>query len=146
MAILDWFRRKPKTARHYNTLPRRGFDAASGSRLFNDWTTSSYSSTEELKYTLAKIRARSRDLFNNNDYARRFIELCKANIAGPQGVQLQARAIEDNGTADKVANQIIENEFSNWGKSCTVDGRLGWVDAQKLFVETVARDGECLIR
>ena len=146
MAILDWFKRKPKTARHYNQLPRRGFDAASGSRLFNDWTTSSYSSTEELKYTLAKIRARSRDLFNNNDYARRFIELCKANIAGPQGVQLQARAIEDNGSADKVANQIIEREFSNWGKSCTVDGRLGWVDAQKLFVETVARDGECLIR
>ena len=146
MTILDWFKRKPKTARHYNTLPRRGFDAASGSRLFNDWTTSSYSSTEELKYTLGKIRARSRDLFNNNDYARRFIELCKANIAGPQGVQLQARAIEDNGSADKVANQIIEKEFSNWGKSCTVDGRLGWVDAQKLFVETVARDGECLIR
>jgi len=146
MTILDWFKRKPKTARHYSKLPRRGFDAASGSRLFNDWTTSSYSSTEELKYTLAKIRARSRDLWNNNDYARRYTELCKANIAGPQGIQLQARATEDDGAADKVANKVIERAFSNWGKSCTVDGRLGWVDAQKLFVETVARDGECLIR
>nr|ADI23559.1 bacteriophage capsid protein [uncultured nuHF2 cluster bacterium HF0770_42C12] len=146
MAILDWFKRKPKTARHYSKLPRRGFDAASGSRLFQDWTTSSYSSTEELKYTLAKIRARSRDLFNNNDYARRFIELCKTNIAGPQGIQLQVRATEDNGSPDKVANQIIESEFSKWGKACSVDGRLSWVDAQKLFVETVARDGECLIR
>ena len=45
-----------------------------------------------------------------------------------------------------LGRQIIEREFANWGKACTVDGRLSWVDAQKLFVETVARDGECLIR
>ena len=148
MALFDFLKRnKPsRKSRYFSKLPRRGFDAGSTSRLFQDWTTTSYSSTEELKYTLSKLRARSRDLFNNNDYARRFIELCKANIAGPQGVQLQARATEDNGVDDVVANQIIEREFANWGKACTVDGRLSWVDAQKLFVETVARDGECLIR
>lgn len=149
MALFDfipWRKPAKRRTRHFNGLPRRAFEAASGSRLFQDWTTSTTSSTEELRYALAKIRARSRDLFNNNDYARRFIELCKTNIAGPNGVALQARTTEDNGEADTLANQIIEREFSNWGRACTVDGRLSWVDAQKLFVETVARDGECLIR
>jgi lambda family phage portal protein len=149
MALLDLFRRKPAATpkrRHFSKLPRRAFDAAAGSRLFADWNTSSYSSTEELKFTLGKMRARSRDLWNNNDYARRFIELCKTNIAGPNGVKLQARATEDNGQSDTLANQIIEREFSRWGESCTVDGRMTWTDAQKLFVETCARDGECLVR
>jgi lambda family phage portal protein len=147
MAFLDLFKRKPaKKNRAFSGFPRRAFEAASGGRLFQDWTTMSHSSTEELKYSLSKIRARSRDLFNNNDYARRFVELCKTNVAGPNGVQLQARAVEDSGEPDILANKIIEREFENWGRSCTVDGRLSWVDAQKLFVETVARDGECLVR
>ena len=142
MAFLDLFRRKPAATpkrRHFSKLPCRAFDAAAGSRLFADWPTSSYSSTEELKFTLGKMRARSRDLWNNNDYARRFIELCKTNIAGPNGVKLQARATEDNGQSDTLANQIIEREFARWAESCTVDGRMTWTDAQKLFVETVRR-------
>lgn len=136
MALLDIFRRKPAEQpkrRHFSKLPRRAFDAASGSRLFADWTTSTYSSTEELKFTLGKMRARSRDLWNNNDYARRFIELCKTNIAGPNGVKMQARATEDDGSSDTLGNQIIEREFGNWGQACTVDGRMTWIDAQKLL-------------
>ena len=31
-------------------------------------------------------------------------------------------------------------------KSCTVDGRLSWIEVQKLVIESCARDGEAFIR
>ena len=45
-------------------------------------------------------------------------------------------------------NKIVENAWKAWGQrgNCTVDGRLSWVDAQRLFIETLARDGEVLVR
>ena len=58
------------------------------------------------------------------------------------------KARNDDNSLDVVANRIIETEFYKWAKigSCTADGKLSFLDAQKLFIQNLARDGEVLIR
>ena len=66
--------------------------AAAGSRLLGDWRATNTSMNSDLYRGLDKLRARSRDLCNNNDYAKRFIAMVKANVVGGTGVQLQSRS------------------------------------------------------
>lgn len=147
MKILDALFGK-KTEKRPPRRSRRGFAAAKSDRLFQGWTVSNKSADAELFAALRILRARSRDLALNDDYVGRFLAMVKANVVGPRGIGLQNRAREDNGTLDKVANQLIESGWKDWGEpgTCTIDGRLSWVDACALFIETVARDGECFVR
>jgi lambda family phage portal protein len=147
MKILDVLFGK-KSEKRPPRRSRRSFAAAKTDRLFQGWTTSNRSADAELLTALRILRARSRDLAVNDDYICRFLAMVKANVVGPRGVGLQNRAREENGDLDTVANQLIENGWKSWGEpgTCTIDGRLSWVDACALFVETVARDGECFVR
>ena len=138
-----------KAARLPARLPRsRGYAAATIGRLTNDWTTFSGTPAAEIQAALAISRARSRDLANNNAYARRFLNMAKTNVIGHKGIQLQIRARSFSGVLDEPANNRIEESWLNWGKvgSPTVDGRLSWIDTQRLFIETLIKDGEVLIR
>ncbi|MFY8064517.1 MAG: phage portal protein, partial [Usitatibacteraceae bacterium] len=141
MSILDIFKRTPKPSR------KRGFEAANTGRLFSDWMTQTKTADSDLRYALRAMRARSRDLCQNNDYARRYLNLVSTNVVGPKGITLQVRARELTGALDQIANQQLEAAFYAWGQPgvCTVDGRLSWIDAQRVFIESVARDGECFV-
>lgn len=141
MNLLKLFSRKPKA------VARRAFEAANTGRLFSDWLTGTKSADAEIRYALQAMRSRSRDLCQNNDYARRYLDLVCSNVVGPKGIQLQVRARENDGRLDQLANQILEQSFADWGRAgnCTVDGKLSWVDAQRAFVSSVARDGECFV-
>lgn len=141
MGILDIFSRK-------KPLKKRSYAGANQGRLFADFVASSRSADEEIKGALKVLRNRCRDLTRNNPYARRFIGLAKANTVGDRGVTLQVKARNDNGAMDNLGNDQIELAWKKWGKlgSCTVDGRMSWVDAQRLFIENLIRDGEVLVR
>jgi lambda family phage portal protein len=122
------------------------FSGANTGRLMNDFVAYSKSADSEIKNNIRLLRDRSRDLAKNNAYARRYIKAYTDNVIGPNGVQLQARSRDPNGAIDTFANNVIENAFKDWGSECSADGKLTWVDAQRLFAETYARDGEVLIR
>jgi lambda family phage portal protein len=142
MKILDIFKRKeqPKS--------RRSYAGAQIGRLLNDFVASSRSPDEEIKTAIKTLRNRCRDLARNNEYAKRFLTLSKTNIVGDRGVNMQVKARNDNGSFDVVGNDIIETAWKEWTRigNCTVDGRMTWVDAQRLFVESLMRDGEVLVR
>ena len=140
MTLRDLFRKRKVPA-------RRTFEAANVGRLFSDWLTQPKSADSDIRYTLKALRARSRDLCQNNDYSRRYLDLVATNVVGAKGITLQVRAREASGTLDQTANQILENEFYRWGRPgvCTVDGKMSWVDAQRVFIESVVRDGECFV-
>lgn len=142
MGIFDALRRKQKP------MKKRSYEGANVGRLFADFRTSQRSADSEIRYNLKTLRNRCRDLSRNNEYARKYIHLIKTNVVGERGVTLQERAINADGTLDTGANNIIEREFIRWGRlgNCTVDGKLSWVDAQAMVIESMARDGECLIR
>ena len=134
--------------RNQKTTKRRGFDGAAGSRLFNDFLSSSRSADGELRYSLKTLRERARELSRNNDYARRYIQLLLTNVIGPDGIGFQNRARDDSFALDQTANNAIESRWRDWCRQgvCTVDGRITWLDAQRLFMETLAHDGEVLVR
>jgi lambda family phage portal protein len=141
MGILDIFSRK-------KPLKKRTYAGANQGRLFSDFVASSRSADEEIKGALKVLRNRCRDLTRNNAYARRFINLAKANTVGDRGVTLQVKARNDNGSMDNIGNDQIEIAWKRWCRmgQCTVDGKISWVDAQRLFIENLVRDGEVLVR
>ncbi len=126
---------------------RRSYSAGKTSDLLADFMTQVRSPEEDLR-DLNRIRTRSRDLCHNNDYAKQAIRLIKNNVVGWAGIDLQMKAFGDNGKLDANDNREIKTAFTKWGKKDTasVDGKLSWADCQHLFIETVVRDGECLVR
>ncbi|MHC4712017.1 MAG: phage portal protein [Planctomycetota bacterium] len=147
MAVLDRLLPGRRRASR-KPIRRRSYDAANQGRLYASWLSPTTSSTAELRQALKIIRNRSRLLEQNNPYAKRFIRLCKVNIAGPRGVQFRSRARDDNGQLDEAANGVIEESFRRWGRkgNCTVCGRFAWPQVQKLIAATCPRDGEVLVR
>jgi len=125
---------------------RRSFDAGMMGRLLGDWTTQSKSADAELRGTLVKIRARSRELANNNDYAKKYLSTVAVNVVGPNGVGLQSKAKDSTGKFDKPDNDKIEAAWAKWGKVAETGGRMSWVDFQNSAITAVAKDGEVLIR
>lgn len=144
MGIFDRFRgKKPEEKKIF----KRSYHAASPSRLFADYVESERSPDSELYPVIARMRARSRDLARNNEYARRYFNLLKTNVVGQYGFKLQVKALDPRGSLDTDGNQSIETAFKVWGKrgNCTADGKLSWVDVQKMVVEGLARDGEVFV-
>jgi lambda family phage portal protein len=102
----------------------------------------------ELRWSLRTMRNRCRILYQNNGYAKKYITMVVKNVVGPNGIHLQNKAKDFNGKMDDLANKMIEEQFSRWGKigCCDVTGKLSWKDAQRLFIRTVATDGEIIVR
>ena len=144
MAIFDIFTKKAKP----EPKPfKRAYASANAGRLFADFKSSERSADSELSPVLKVIRSRSRDLVRNNQYAKRYINLLKTNVVGGKGFSLQVKALDTVGKLDETGNSAVETAFLQWAKlgNPTVDGRISWVDAQKLCLEALARDGEVFI-
>lgn len=142
MSIFDLFRRKKKVQRRQ--IARRNIKAGTPQLLTATWTSSPMNADQIVHRYLRVLRARSREQFENNDYARRFTGLLKSNVVGPKGVVLQSRVTRSNGTPDEPARNALESAWNDWGKSADITGRLSWIDIQNLFIQTVAIDGEFL--
>lgn len=127
---------------------RRSYQAARRNRLTADWLSHPTSANYEMRYSLRVLRARSRDLARNNAYVKKFLSMVRTNVVGAQGIKLQVRATDTRGQLDAALNKQVERAFSEWTnpETASATGRLSWVDAQRLFVSTLARDGEVLVR
>ena len=144
MAMFDFLKPKPKVERK---VFKRAYQSAKTGRLFADFMESERSADSELYPVISRIRARSRDLARNNEYARRYLDLLKTNVVGERGFGIQVKALTTTGDLDMMGNEAIEMAFRSWAKkgNCTVDGKFSWVDAQKLVIEGLARDGEVFV-
>lgn len=127
---------------------RRSFTAAEQSRLTNGWTSSPAHLNRELYAGLRTLRARSRDLAINNEYARKFLALVRNNVVGHAGFNLQVQALTPEGKLDQADSRACEAMFADWSKAgnCEVSGQLSLVELQHVYITTMARDGEVLVR
>ncbi len=138
--------------KQYPAIPvprrRRDFDAARFDRLTNSFLAPLTTGDTELRNSLAIMRARSRELERNNDYAKKYLSMLEIGVIGKDGFTLQARARDLSGVLDKGANRIVEAEWREWCRkgNCTVEGLLSFLRTTKVVLRSVARDGECLIR
>lgn len=149
MGLLSYFKRdKVSTKAAYV----RGFNAALQSRLTSGWRPINTALDWDLRTQLPVLRARSRDLSQNDPWVRRFLSMVSSNVVGPQGFNLQVQSFDysSDGTKryDRMANETIEAEFWKWAKpsTCTVTGKDSFNSFLSLYVKALARDGEVLVR
>jgi lambda family phage portal protein len=144
-ALRRWFQPAPAAL---SGAQMRRFDGAVVDRLTASWTATNNAIDRELRNDLDKLRARSRDLSKNNEYATKFLRMVRNNVAGKDGFTLQARSIDPSGTLDSLANTAIENAFWRWGRPgrCEVTGKLSFPDLVRTLAVALARDGEFLVR
>lgn len=125
----------------------RQFAGAAVSRLTSSMQSWSGSINSDLDGSLAILRARARQLAQDNEYGRRFLSLVANNVAGPTGPTLQVRAYQANGKSlDTAANNVIEAHWARWGKKAEITGRMSFAHALRVITKSVARDGEALVR
>ena len=161
MGFLDFFRKRDdntssrnhrrharRTNRVGSTNTARSFLSGDSDDLFANFKGTNLTADGELHASLVKMRARSRKLCNDSDYARKYLELCKSNVVGHTGVKLTPKAQRNPNELDREDNRAILDAWRKWGRrdNCTTSGALTWLDVQNLFLETVARDGECFVR
>lgn len=130
-----------------NRRSHRSYAAGTNSPLFKDWPTTGQSADAELYPVLHTLRNRSRFLAKNNDYAKRFLNLLKTNVIGPNGIIVQPNA-QYKGQPDKDDNALVAEAWRAFSKKgvCTVCGQYSMLDMQRAVCETIARDGDVLIR
>ncbi|MEW8508913.1 MAG: phage portal protein [Candidatus Thiodiazotropha sp.] len=127
-----------------------GFAAASKDRLKAAWQARAHalSANELIFRDLPALVQRAREQGINNPYAKRFYTLLKTKVIGPRGPRHQNRAKLSDGEPDKIANTLIEEGWKDWSKVgvCDVTGRYSLIRFLHLWMETLARDGEVLVR
>lgn len=141
-------------ARRFSAKPaprhpsRRDYNAAMLSRLTASWTTTNLSANSDIYRNLDVLRARSRDLAQNNVYAKQFIKMVADNVVGPAGFTLQARVYDTADQPDAGANDAIEAAFARWSALgvCDVSGHSSFRDLCRMLATAAARDGEFLVR
>jgi lambda family phage portal protein len=137
-----------RTAPPVKRAAQRRFDGAKVDRLTASWQATNVAIDFELRTDLDRLRARSRDMVKNNEYASKFMRMVRNNVVGPEGFTLQCRAADPNGAADAVANKAIETAFDTWSRpgNCEVTGRLSFADVCRTQIVALARDGEILFK
>lgn len=135
----------------------RTFEGANVNRLNFDWAYSILSFDQQLQMYAAipRLRARSRELAQNDPSMSRFLRKMEKSVVGPAGFKLQAqikmkRGKKSDGAPklDDDSNDIIEEAWAQWGKKkyASLDQRSSWRATQKLALRTIVMDGEVLIR
>jgi len=127
---------------------KRSYAAANTVRILNSWTASNRSADADIYAALDKLRARSRDLADNNEYAKKFMQMVSTHVVGPHGFVLQMQVKDDSGTLDQMANNAIEKSFKRWCRSQFSDAskKTSFVTKTRIIIKSVARDGEAIVR
>lgn len=132
----------------------RGYMAASNDRLVADMMaiTGFVSGNAEVRQSLRTMRIRSRQLANDNEYVKRFLQLVRNGVAGPRGFELQmkiykSRKVEGLAQLDTDANNTIEEAHQAHSKRgvFTACGQYSRAAFERAAITGLARDGEVII-
>ncbi|WP_017941701.1 phage portal protein [Thioalkalivibrio sp. ALE6] len=125
---------------------RRNFDAAQMHRLVASWLGEHGTIDERLLNDLPTLRARARELAQNNDYVRRYLQMVVSNVVGASGFMLRALAEDAPGQPDREARKAVERGWYAYGRRgvCDATGHQSIEDMQRTVIEVTARDGESL--
>ncbi len=126
----------------------RSFETAETPSWTDSWSTQTPGINEDLARQLPTLRARSRNLARNNEWAARYLIQLDDNVLGPTGIRLQMRLTRRDGTPDDDTNTRLENAWAAWGQRgvCEVSCKLSWREVETLALSSLARDGELLYR
>jgi len=114
----------------------RAIDAGKLDRT-RPWNPASASATEDLR-EIARVRARARDLYYNNDLARSLVDKFANAVVGYGIVPRCASAVD-------AFNELVDRRFARWATNPTPDGGVDFYGLQ--YQVELAKDtsGECFV-
>jgi lambda family phage portal protein len=131
-------------------LQKRGFNVTQTSvaNTLNRWSRANTSMDYDLQQSLQTMRAFSRDLTVNSFIGKRFLNLVKTHVVGPNGFSFNAKPRFNDGKLDVQAAIAIKQAWTEFcGRGvCDVTGKLSMIDVDQINVASLARDGEFLVR
>lgn len=148
MGIFDLFTRKKATPPQFTgrrpPTGKRIFQAASTGRLEQSWGSTPTTVDAWIYQHWSTLVARAREQAENNDHGRKFCQLCRDNIAGPDGFRLNAQVKDPNGTPDTLASSAIEDAFADFSKrkNFCVDKTTSRKEMERLMAIETMKTGE----
>ena len=119
----------------------RHYEAASLSRRTENWQRNSLDANGTTRTSLARLRDLGRDLYRNNGWARRGVQVICNNTVG-WGITAAPAPGTAKGRAKKAAAV-----WSAWADSttCDVTGHSTFSGLQRLAIQTAVKSGEALL-
>lgn len=138
---------EPKQRRIHDSMVR-AFSLTSSIEGETSFSTSVVPISQIINRTQRKLVAQSRDAYMRNNNMHKFVRLCKNNVIGEKGVQLQMNIKNEKLERDELAIEAIETHFAEWCRkqNCDISQRKSLSQIQKLAIGCAATDGEYLIR
>lgn len=136
--------RAPKSA----PQRRAHYTAASGGRLFADWTPWGASPRDEWKSDAAALRRRARELAKNSPLVRRYLQLIEEQVVGPYGPQLEAKHVNNRKRLMTAENTAIEAAWLAWADTPSAvdfEGRRTLAELLYAIHTTRRVDGEVFV-
>jgi lambda family phage portal protein len=124
----------------------RTYGGAAQQRIVGRWFAELADANDELRLSLADLRARSRQLVRDNGEAAGLLLDFEADIVGASGARLQFRARKPRGEPLDTLNDRVEDQWALWSHRdrCTLAGDLSFTALQRFMVRSVIQDGEFL--
>lgn len=92
-----------------------------------------------------RIAARAQHEVLHGAHARAFANMCRDNIAGPNGFAIQPQVTDAAGKPDKAANALLSDAWEAWAcapENCSVSGRENMAQLSRLAVMSWVVYGE----
>lgn len=127
---------------------QRQYAAAKNGRLVGDLKSSNLSANQDVRTSIRELRAHGRRLARDNDYFIGFLKKLSNKVIGIEGIKLQVDAKKANGDKKEDLNRSVEEKWKRWclKTNCDVTGQSSLRDLAGLALNTLATDGEFLIR
>ena len=139
--------REARSRQQQAAIFSRSFAAAQLNRLTRSWRATAERIDDEIRTDLDALRARSRALENNNDYARNYLDIVETNLIGEQAPRLVPLIDNAPGSPDLGARAAVAKGWAEWcGRGvCEVTGNYAFDDLCQAVSRGLARDGEVLV-
>jgi lambda family phage portal protein len=133
-------RLKMRAANAFATEQVRKYNGAAMTRRTQGWNAGPSSANTEIALALPILRARSRELVQNNPYAKRAIQAITTNTVGV-GIMPAPEGLKGP------EMDTFKKYWLGWAQStdCDFYGQLDFYGLQALVMRTVAKSGEALI-
>jgi lambda family phage portal protein len=135
------------TQRERLAAQERSYAGAAVNRLTGDWSAMNTSADSEILTSLRILRARSRQLVRDNEYAKNAVRLIMNNVVG-NGIGMQAQVMSAGGKLQAKINDSIEGTYAEWSKkkTCHVAGMLSFSEIERLCMVQLVTSGEAIVR
>lgn len=145
----NFYKRDKQDVKPVRKRQMRGFVGARPSAMAKFATTYSKINAE-LREDYIALTLRARDLAKNNEMVSSYISLMIRNVLGANGFTFNATAYNDDGTPDRLANKIIEDQWYDYAKSyhkyVSADHLMNELEFDRHILFNFLVDGEVFIR